>query len=179
MKSLLKKSGWSDILVSVVFAWIAIFMIVKPDSATKIISYILGGIFALYGVIKIINYFVAKGKYDFYNYDLLYGIIAIIIGLITIFYSGLIETMFRMVIGIWIVYSGLLRLSLSFKLHSAEVPIWSASLILSILIIVGGLYMIFESGALIVTIAIIMLMYAIIDLVESVIFVKYVDKMMQ
>ena len=36
MKSLLKKSGWSDILVSVVFALIAIFMIVRPDSATKI-----------------------------------------------------------------------------------------------------------------------------------------------
>lgn len=179
MKDFLKKSGWTNILLSAVFAIIGIFMIINTDSAIKVISYILGGCFIAIGVIKIINYFISKGNSDFYNNDLLYGIIAIIIGLITIFYSSLIESMFRIVIGIWIIYSGLLRLSLSLKLYSAKINIWSASLILSVIMIIGGLYMIFNSGALISAIGIIMLMYSIIDLIESVIFVKYVDKVLQ
>lgn len=179
MKDFLEKTGWTNILLSAVFAIIGIFMIINTDSAIKVISYILGGSFIVIGVIKIINYFIAKGNTDFYNNDLLYGIIAIIIGLITIFYSSLIESMFRIVIGIWIIYSGLLRLSLSLKLHSAKINIWSASLILSIIMIIGGLYMIFNNGALISMIGIIMLMYSIIDLIESVIFVKYVDKVLQ
>ena len=172
MKEVLKKSGWVDILVSVAFAIIGIFMIVKTDLALKVISYILGGIFIVIGVIKGIDYFLSKGKYDFYNYDLIYGIIAIIIGIVTIC------CMLRIMIAIWIIYSGLVRLSLSLKLHTAKINMWNVSLVLSIIMIIGGLYMIFQSGALVLTIGIIMLIYSIIDLIESAIFVKYVDKLL-
>ena len=178
MKDFLKKTGWTDVIVSVIFALIGIFMIIKPDSATKIISYIIGGLFIVIGIIKIINYYIAKGNYDFYNYDLLYGIIAIGIGLISITCSGLIESLFRIMIGAWIIYSGFLRLSLSIKLHRVEVNIWSLSLILSILMIIGGLYMLLESGALILTIGVIMVIYSISDLVESIIFVKNVNELL-
>ena len=164
MKDFLKKSGWTDILVSLVFAVIAIFMITKSDAVVKIISYVLGGIFIVMGAVKIIDYFASKGKYDLYNYDLIYGIIAIIIGLVTI--------------AIWIIYSGLVRLSLSLKLHTAQINAWSVSLILSIIMIIGGIYMLFQSGALVLTIGIIMLVYSIIDLIESAIFIKYVDKLL-
>ena len=172
MKDFFKKTGWTNILLCVVFAIIGIFMIMNPSSATKVISYILGGCFIAIGVIKIANYIISKGNSDFYNNDLLYGIIAI-------FYSSLIESVFRIVIGIWIIYSGLLRLSLSLKLHSAKINIWSASLILSIIMIIGGIYMICNNGALISVIGIIMLLYSIIDLIESAIFVKYVDEVLE
>ena len=178
MKNVLKKSGWVDILISVIFAAIGIFMIVKTDAALKIISYVLGGIFILTGIVKIVDYFVSKGKYDFYNYDLIYGIIAIIIGLVTIFCSGLVESMFRIMIALWIIYSGLVRLSLSLKLHAIDNSIWGVSLVLSILIIVGGICMLFQSGALVLTMGIIILLYSIMDLIEGTIFVKYVDKLL-
>ena len=178
MKNFLKKSGWTDVLVSIVFAIIGIFMIVKTDSALIIISYILGGLFLAMGIVRIIDYFISKGKYDFYNYDLIYGIIAIIIGLVTIFCSGLIESMFRIMIALWIIYSGLVRLSLSLKLHAAQIGMWNVSLILSIIMIIGGIYILLQSGSLILTIGIIMLVYSIIDLIESVIFIKYVDELL-
>ena len=178
MKNFLKKSGWINILVSIAFAIIGIFMIIKTDLAIKIISYILGGIFIVMGIVKIIDYFLSKGKYDFYNYDLIYGIIAIIIGLITIFCSDLIESMFRIMIAFWIIYSGLIRLSLSLKLHAVQIDMWNVSLILSIIMIISGVYILFQNGALILTIGIIMLVYSIIDLIESVIFIKYVDELL-
>ena len=178
MKNFLKKSGWVDILVSVVFAIIGIFMIMKTDVAIKIMSYVLGGIFIVLGIVKCVDYFLSKGKYDFYNYDLIYGIIAIIIGLVTIFCSGLIESMFRIMIAFWIIYSGFLRLSLAFKLHVAQIGMWNVSLILSIIIIIGGVYMLFQNGALVLTIGIIMLTYSIMDLIESIIFIRYVDKLL-
>ena len=178
MKEYLKKSGCVDIIVSIIFAIIGIFMIAKTDLAIKIISYILGGTFIVIGLIKIADYFLTKEKYDFFNYNLIYGIVAIIIGLITILCSGLIESIFRIVIAAWIIYSGIMRLSLSLKLHTAEIDMWSISLILSIIMIIGGLYMLFQSGALILTIGVIMLVYSIIDLIESVISLKYVDKLL-
>ncbi len=178
MKNFLKKSGWTDILMSLIFAAIGIFMIVKTNSATTIISYIIGGIFIISGIVKIIDYFVSKGSYDFYNNDLVYGIIAVIIGIVTICYSGFVESVFRIIIGIWIVYSGLLRLSLSLKLHKAKIAMWGMALVLALIMIIAGMYMILTNGALVLTIGIIILVYSIMDLIESAIFIKYVDKLM-
>ena len=179
MKSFLKKSGWVDILISVIFAVIGIFMITKTDIAVKVICYILGGVFIVFGAVRCIDYFMSKGKYDFYNYDLIYGIIAIIIGLVTIFCSNVVESMFRIVIALWIIYSGLIRLSFSFKLHAAEVNVWVISLVLSIIMIIGGLCILFQSGAIVLSIGIIMLVYSIMDLVESIIFIKNVNDLFE
>ena len=178
MKSLLKKSGWVDILVSIIFAVIGIFMIVKTDLAIKIMSYVLGAIFIAMGAIKCVDYFISKGKYDFYNYDLVYGIIAIVLGLVTIFCSGLIESMFRIMIAIWIIYSGLVRLSLSTKLRAAQISMWSISLTLSILMIIGGIFILFQTGSIVLSMGIIILVYSIFDLIESIIFMKNVDELL-
>ena len=169
-------SGWVDILVSIIFAIIGIFMITKTDVAMNIISYILQGIFISIGIMKSIDYFLSKEKYDFPGRDLVY--VAIIIGLVAIFCSGLMESMFRIIIACWIIYSGLVRLTMSLKLHTVQINMWKVSLLLSIVIIVGGIYILFKRGALVQTIGIIMLVYSISDLIESIIFVKNVDKLL-
>ena len=71
-----------------------------------------------------------------------------------------------------------MRLYLSLKLHTAQISIWSVSLILSIIMIIGGIYVFFQNGALVMTMGIIMLVYSIIDLIESLIFIKHVDELM-
>ena len=178
MKSILKKSGWIDILMSIVFMGIGIFMIIKTDSAVKVISYIIGSIFIINGIVRIIDYFVAKGDYDFYNYDFVYGLIAIILGIITITCSNLIGYIFRIMIGSWIIYSGLVRMSLSLKLRKVNISIWSIALILAILMIVTGGYIILEKGVIVLTLGIITVIYSVTDLIESIIFMRYVNKLL-
>ena len=62
--------------------------------------------FILVGIFKIINYIRNKGKYNFYNYEMAYGIIAIILGLLTIYYSTQIEKIFRILIAVLMVAIG-------------------------------------------------------------------------
>ena len=75
-------------------------------------------------------------------------------------------------IGVWIIYSGFTRFTLSFRIKSVNSKIWLLVLSLAILMIIGGLYVTFYPGALIVTLGVIILIYAIMDLVESFIFMK-------
>ena len=93
-QTLLKKTGYMSIIESIVFALIGIILMWKPEETLSIISYILGGNFCIIGIAKIIGYVQAKGKQDLYNYHLVYGIMAIIIGIITIAYSGTILSIF-------------------------------------------------------------------------------------
>lgn len=172
LEKTLKKTGWSSIISSVIFAILGIVLIAKPDETLKVISYIIGIMFILVGTYKIINYFIVKGKYDFYNYDMIYGLVAILIGIITMVCASQILSFCRILIGIWIIYSSIVRLSLSIKLKAISSAAWIYSLLISIIMFACGLYIAITSNVIVVTIGIIILVYSILDIIEGIVFMK-------
>ena len=172
MEKFLKKAGWTSILTSVILAFVGLVMIYNPDTTMQFISTILGIIFIVIGIIKITNYFIARGNSTLFNNDISWGLVAVILGLVTIVYSSTIESIFRIMIGIWIIYSGFTRFSLSFKLKDVNHSMWKVMLVLSVLMIIAGLYVTFYSGVLIVFLGIIILVYSIMDIIESFVFMK-------
>lgn len=180
LKKFLKKTGWISILESIIFAILGIILVCKPEGTVKTITGTLGTIFILIGIYKIINYFVTKKDNDFYNFDLVYGLTAIVIGIVTIVYMNIIGSIFRIVIGVWIIYTSFVRMStaLQIKKISNITKVWIIGLILAIIMFICGLYILINPGTIIVTIGIIMIAYSIIDLAENIIFMKNVNKML-
>lgn len=172
MEKFLKKAGWTSVLTSIIFAIIGLIMIFFPDTTMKFISTILGAFFIIIGILTVISYFASKGNSTFFSNDIAWGLIAIVIGLVTIVYSNTIESIFRIMIGIWIIYSGFTRFTLSFRLKDVNTKLWAVVLTLAVLMVIGGLYVTFYPGALILTLGVIVLIYAIMDLIESFIFMK-------
>ena len=177
LEKVLKKTGVTSLVTSIIFAILGAILIANPEGTIKFIAIILGVMFGLVGLYKIINYFENRGKYDFYNYDIAYGIIAIILGIATIAYSEQISSIFRIIIGIWIVYSSIMRFSLALKLKTISSNIWIYSIILAICMFICGLYTIFVSNLVVVSIGISILIYAIIDAIEDIIFLVNVNKL--
>ncbi len=101
---------------------------------------------------------------------------AVVIGIITIAYSETIGTIFRVIIGIWIIYSSLIRINLAMKLKAMDVNAWSYSLLLAVIMFVCGLFIAMNSGSVIVTIGIIIIVYSVIDIIEDIIFMKNVKE---
>lgn len=176
LEKLFKKTGWISILESVIFAILGLILIWKPIETVRTISFVLGTIFIIIGIFKSVNYFLAKGKYDFYNYDLIFGLMAIVIGIITIIYVDTIGTIFRIIIGIWIIYSSLIRINLSFKLHTMKINAWIYSLLLAVIMFICGMYVTMNSGSVVITIGIIMVLSSVIDIIENIIFMKNVKE---
>lgn len=175
MEEFVKKTGWTSIITSVVTAIIGVAIICNADAIMQFVAYILGIIFVLFGVVKLINYFAAKGTYDFYNYEMIFGILAIILGIIAIVYRNTIADIFRILIGVWILYSGLIRLGLVTKLKALNVTDWKISLIVAIGILICGLYVIFSASAIGLAVGITILIYSIMDIIEGIIFLRNVD----
>jgi len=176
IEKMFKKSGWISILESIVFAILGAILVCKPEGTVKMISYILGAIFIIVGIIKCVNYFYANGKYNLYNYDLVYGLMAIVIGIVTMMFGNAIVSIFRIIIGIWIIYSSFIRMNLSVTLKNLNMGAWIYSLILAIIMFITGLYVTLNSGAVIVTIGIMLIIYSIIDIIEDIIFMKNVKE---
>ena len=55
IEKILKKTGWSSLITSVIFAIIGSILIAKPEGTVKIASYIIGIIFIFAGIYKIFN----------------------------------------------------------------------------------------------------------------------------
>lgn len=178
VKKILKKTGWVSILESIIFAILGIILVCKPEGSVKLITYILGTVFILVGIYKIITYLTSKTKNNFFNYDLIYGLMAIIIGIIAMAYMNVIGSIFRIVIGVWIVYTALVRMNSALQIKKLGSKMWKGGLVLSVIIFICGLYTIINSGAVIVTIGIIMIIYSIIDMIENIIFMKDLNKLL-
>ena len=84
MEKFLKKAGWTSIITSLVLAFIGGVMIYNPQTTMQFISMVLGIFFIVLGIIKLINYFVAKRNSSLFNNDIALGIISILIGLVVL-----------------------------------------------------------------------------------------------
>ena len=177
LEKVLKKTGVTSLVTSIIFAILGIILIANPEGTIKFIAIILGVLFGLVGLYKIVNYIENKGKYDFYNNDIAYGVIAIVLGIVTICYSTQIGAIFRIIIGLWIVYSAILRINLSIKLKTIASNVWIYSIIIALIMAFCGIFIIYNSGAVIVTLGIVVVIYSVLDVIESIMFLNNVSKL--
>ena len=91
------------------------------------------------------------------------------------FCSDIILSIFRILIAIWIIYSGIMNLQTSIVWKEFKSRLWLLSIILSIVTIIAGVYILINTGAILQTVGIIILCYGIINIIENVIFIKKID----
>lgn len=171
-KKFLKKSGWTDIVTSLIFVLLGIMLIARPESIMSIIAVVLGLIFIVMGVLKVIDYF-ATNRED--NYLFAMAVALIIIGIVVMFCADIILSAFRILIGIWIIYSGIMNLLTTIVWKDYKSKLWLTSLILSFAVIVAGIYILTTNGAMLQTAGIAIVIYGIVNVIENVIFIKKVD----
>lgn len=172
MEKFLKKSSWTDIVVSLLFVLFGIMLIARPESIMSIVSILLGAICIVMGILKGIDYY-ASGKSD--NYLLAIAIVAVITGIVIMFCTDIIFSVFRILIAIWIIYSGIMNLQTVIVWKDYKSRLWLVTLLLAIVMILGGIYILINNGAMLQIIGGIIVAYGITDIVESAIFIKKIE----
>ncbi len=171
----LKKSAWSAAIESILIMLFGILLVVWPDITVVVIANILGGILIVSGAYQIINYFVVKGQNDFFNNGLLAGVIAILVGIAAIVIGKDIANIFRIIIGIWMVYESLVRVNTAIKLHAVGVKIWSYILVIALVMLALGVFVAFNSGAVIQLIGWVMILTGIVGIVGDMMFLQQIN----
>ena len=172
MEKFLKKSSSTDMIVSFLFILFGMLLIARPDFFMSIVSFFLGGICIITGILKGIDYF-AFGKKD--NYLLSIAIVAIVAGVIIMFCADMIASIFRILIALWIIYSGIMNLQTTIIWKNYQSRLWLLTLLLALMTIIAGIYILMNNGAMLQIIGGIIVAYGIIDILESMIFIKKID----
>lgn len=172
----LKKNAWGAIFESLITLILGIMIVAWPETTIKVVAYVVGAFLIIKGAFQIINYFLVKGQNDFFNNSLLSGVISLLIGLALLLIGEEITNVFRIVIGIWLIYEALVRINTSIKLHSVNIPAWKYTLVLSLMMLLVGVFVTFNSGAVVILVGWMMIVASIIGIVSDVTFIQYVGK---
>ena len=153
-----------SLIYSIIFFILGAIIFTKPEIIILFISYVLGGIFAIIGLFKCIkNYLDIKKDNSISSKEMITGILLIITGLIFILLASVIEALVRLIIGGWILFTGINRLinclSIRNKNHKFIIR-----LILSFLLIGVGIYTILESNLAFKTIGLVLIVYSILEI---------------
>ena len=175
----LKKSAWSAAIESIVIMVLGIMFVVWPDGIVNVIANILGAIFIVSGIYQIINYFVVKGQNDFFNNGLLSGVVFLLIGIAVIVIGEDIANIFRVIIGIWMVYESLVRVNTAIKLHSADIKIWQYILCIALVMLALGLFVTFNTGAVVQLVGGVMIATGIIGIIGDAMFIQQVNTVVE
>jgi len=171
----IKKSAWSAAIESLAVMIFGILLVAWPDVTILVVSNVLGAIFIVGGIYRIVNYFVVKGQQDFFNNGLLAGVVWLLIGIAAIVIGEEIASVFRIIIGIWMIYESLVRVNTSIKLHAAGLKVWSYILIIALVMLVLGVFVTFNSGAVVQLIGWMMILTGIVGIIGDIIFIQQVE----
>ena len=159
--------SYSDVISlisSIIFFILGAIIFTKPEIIILFISYVIGGIFTIIGLFKCIkNYLDIKKDNSISSKEMIAGILLIIIGLVFILLAGVIEALVRLVIGGWILFTGINRLINSLTIENKNKK-FVVRLIISLLLIGVGLYTILESNLAFKTIGLILMVYSFLEI---------------
>lgn len=148
---------------------------ISPDTMITILSYIVGAFFIVKGGYNVILYFAEKGQKDFFNNNLLSGIVSILIGIAALMIGGDIANVFRVIIGIIIIYESLVRINTAIKLSNIGIESWRYVLVLALIMLVLGIFVTFNTGAVVTLVGWMMIVTGLIGIVGDVMFIQHIN----
>lgn len=137
------KTGY--IVMSVLFCVAGILFITMPEISTEIIGVCIGIAMILFGIVKLIGYF-SKDLFRLaFQFDLEFGILMMVLGVIMLFNPKNLMVFICIALGISILLDGLFKIRIA--MDSRQFGIKSWWLILSLAIVTGaiGVFLIFDS----------------------------------
>ena len=168
------------ILISILMIFFSIFLIVKPDVSVLFFILLFGVLLVISGLGSLFSYFLTEKEDRLFSLDLISGILTILCGVFTIIYRTDLVQVLPIILGLWIIFSSLLKMQVAINFSSfSKSYLWL--LLLEILMVILGVVLItnpFESiKAITTTAGVFLLISEVCSLIESYYILNTVKKL--
>ncbi len=140
----IKKYKIGAIILSVLTIVLGAAMIIWPDISALTACYLVGAVCIAMGIYELIRYFELGLAGVLFRFDLGAGIFSILAGIILICHPLGAMTVLPVILGVYIIMSGIFSIQVSTELRLFGYSSWWTSLILGIVGILLGVFMIFD-----------------------------------
>lgn len=170
-------SSQSSLISSIIFFIIGAIFFTSAEKVISTMSIVIGILMALIAIFNFLNFCLTLRNKDkeTNKASLIFGLFSLTLAIIFIFFSKLVEHFIRYIIGAWILFSGIMRLinALSYNTKNSKfIPL----LIVSILLILVGIYTVLVGDVILSTIGLIMMIYAAIEIAGFIFYRKGINE---
>lgn len=167
------KININTLVYALLFLLLGIFLLTKGD-LIGVLSEVIGFVLILIGIVKTVIFIYMKGKLGNYSiYNLIIGLIIICFGILFILYSDAFSYAIRLIVGLWIMFTSINRLIISFSVINLDKKGFWIFLITSIFMF--GLGILLISGIFDKVLGLLIIFYSIMEIINY-IYVKINDK---
>ena len=178
-KSGLRRTAWSSTLESILTIVFGVLLVVWQDDIVRIIAYLVGGFLLLKGGFTVASYLFSKEQKKGLNGELVLAIVTFLIGVVIFAVGEQVADVFRVLVGVLIIYEGLIRLDNAMKLRSAGVVNWSAVMAIAIIMLTFGMFLAFFNGAMAFLIGWFLIVTGLIGLFSDVMFMQNTSALLE
>ena len=133
MKKMISELRRDFILLSLAYIVIGALLLCFPGTASSMIAYLCAALLVAFGALHIISYCVRKLPGDVYRFDLVQGLIGLVLGVYICVKPGLLISFFPVVLGIVILVDSFVKLQNAIDLLRMEDKSWWIILLLAII----------------------------------------------
>lgn len=140
----MKAAKLGYIMISVLLCVMGIALIAVPDFSVALLCRIGGGIMILFGMVKIIGY-CSKDLYRLaFQFDLAFGILLMVLGVILITQTNTMIHMICIMLGVWVLADALLKIQIAIDSKAFGIRRWWLILAVAIMTGVAGFLLVFR-----------------------------------
>ena len=167
---------YGSLFVDLIYILFGIVLFQLPGISSLVIRILFGLIIIITSIYAFIKYLAKNIKKNVYLTELIYGIIGVIFGLFLIFQPIKITNIVVLGLSLWLLISGIAKLPYVRKLIIKKEEIAPLILTVAVITIISGLVILIYPQVILVNLArgmgLIIVMYAIIDAMQALLFIK-------
>ena len=161
------KEGSKGIIKSILFLIFGALIFAYPNQVVETAATILGIVLIAYGILTIFkNYYDTKNNSNTTSIALVVGIVSLIIGLLFIVLNQSISQFIQYVLGAWILFVGIEKFITALTVNNKNKNAFITELVISLLILLAGLYTILKAHIEIQIVGALMMVYAVLEIID-------------
>jgi len=134
-----KKMQGSYIVMAVAYVVFGLSLLVKPELSTTVICYAIGAVCVIYAVANLIKYFTGSMNRMYIEPDFVLSVIICVFGIVTIVRPAVIISILPFIVGIVLVFSGLIKVQDGINLKRFNYDRWFLVLGFAVISVILGI----------------------------------------
>ena len=121
-----KRIKWSYVVLSAMFLLLGIYLVVNPETSLIMICRILGAAMAVFGVMKIVLYFIREVEGVAIRFDFAVGLFCIILGALMLWRAPALTDVLSVMIGLLVLVDSVFKLQVAVAAHGRALVVGHA-----------------------------------------------------
>ena len=139
-----KRIKWSYVVLSVMFLLLGIYLVVNPETSLIMICRILGAAMAVFGVMKIVLYFIREVEGVAIRFDFAIGLFCVVLGALMLWRAPALTDILSVMIGLLVLVDSVFKLQVAVDSRRMGAHSWWVTLVCTVVCLVLGVLLVFN-----------------------------------